>query len=463
MKQSLITLFLSLSLITFGQIPNTLTSADKVYGLSKFWQEVNYNFIYLNKIDREKWDNEYKKLITEVQNTENDYEYYRLLQKFCALLKDGHTNIYFPEKIYAEIYNTNFGDYRIFLTNIEGKAIITRINLSKKAEIPIGTEIIKVNGLNTSEYVNKYVQPYISSSTDYVLEDLSIQKMFESPIGTKFNVELKLPDNSIKKLTLIHSETKEKEVYPEFEDRALLDLKWLQNDILYIALNSFDDEKIDSLFIQKLPELYKAKALIIDLRYNGGGNTNIGLKILQYLTNDKVLYGAKNTSRLYIPVFKAWGTNFTSQDTLNNNPEWGMTKEEVTKCFLMAKDEYYYLFDYEADTVKLEAKKVVIPTVLLIGHNTASAAEDFLIYADNQKHMTKIGENSFGSTGQPYGFYLPGGGSARICTKKDTYPNGKEFVGYGIKPDIEIKPSLTDYLNKKDPVLEKAIEYLKKK
>jgi hypothetical protein len=34
------------------------------------------------------------------------------------------------------------------------------------------------------------------------------------------------------------------------------------------------------------------------------------------------------------------------------------------------------------------------------------------------------------------------GGSARICTKKDTYPNGKEFVGYGIKPDIEVKRTL---------------------
>ena len=98
-----------------------------------------------------------------------------------------------------------------------------------------------------------------------------------------------------------------------------------------------------------------------------------------------------------------------------------------------------------------------------MGHNTASVAEDFLIYADNQKHMTKIGKNSFGSTGQPFVFELPGGGSARICTKKDTYPDGREFVGYGIKPDIIVKRTLNDYLTKKDPVMEKAIEHLKQK
>lgn len=40
---------------------------------------------------------------------------------------------------------------------------------------------------------------------------------------------------------------------------------------------------------------------------------------------------------------------------------------------------------------------------------------------------------------------------------------GKEFVGYGIKPDIEVKPTVTDYLNKRDPVMERAVKFLKQK
>ena len=78
----------------------------------------------------------------------------------------------------------------------------------------------------------------------------------------------------------------------------------------------------------------------------------------------------------------------------------------------------------------------------------------------NQKHMKKVGQNTFGSTGQPYLFALPGGGMARVCTKKDTYPDGREFVGYGIKPDIEVVPTLNDYLQNKDATLEKALSYL---
>jgi len=51
----------------------------------------------------------------------------------------------------------------------------------------------------------------------------------------------------------------------------------------------------------------------------------------------------------------------------------------------------------------------------LIGHNTPSAAEDFLIYADNQRNTIKIDVNTFGSTGQLFLFDLPGV-SARVRT-----------------------------------------------
>lgn len=454
MKRSFTAFLFLIAFSAIAQIPNTLTPADKIYGLSKFWQEVNYNFIYLDKIDRAMWDNKYKELIASVPNTKNDYEYYRELQKFCALLKDGHTNVYFPKGI--EQMNTMFGDYRFFLENIDGKTIVTRTNLSKKEEIPFGSEIIEVNGKSTQQYIKENVAPYISSSTNYVLADWSVTRLLQGLEGETYSVKIRKPDNKVINLTLTHKKTEEKEVFPPFEkNRELLDFKWINSKIAYLSLNSFSNQKIDSLFVQKLPELYKAKALIVDLRYNGGGSTNIGTEILKYLTNDTILYGSKNSSRLHIPAFKAWGKFTAEKDTLNN--AW------AKKAYLTYNDRFYYDFEYEPDTIKLDAKRIVVPTVLLLGHNTASAAEDFLIYADNQKHMIKMGEKSFGSTGQPFLFDLPGGGSARICTKKDAYPDGREFVGYGIKPDVEVKPTLNDYLKKKDPVVDKAVEYLKKK
>lgn len=455
MKKTIILILIILSNLTYGQIPNELSNEEKIYGLSKFWQEVNYNFVYLDKVDRIEWNKQYKKLISEVQNTKNDYEYYRLLQKFCALLKDGHTNVWFPKEIQDNIFTTSFGDYTIFLSNIDSKAIITRINKSKKSELPIGTEIVKVNGLSTQKFIDKNVKPYISASTEHILNDWSIKYLLQGYVNSTFKIKLKLPNGKMKSLRLTHKKSKEKELYPK-NKTDLFEFKWIKDDIAYIALNSFSDWKIMELFSDKLPKIQKAKKLIIDIRKNGGGNEAVGREIIKYLTNDTILYGSKSQSRMNISTYKAWGKWTKANDTINNN--W------KKQSYLNYHDQYYFDFPYEPySTSNLNISRIEIPTVILIGHNTASAAEDFLIYADNQENITKIGEPTFGSTGQPMIFNLPNEGIGRVCTKKDTYPDGREFVGYGIKPDIEIKTSLSDYMENKDPVLEKAIEYLTKK
>jgi len=438
-KLTIIFIFLSFDL-AYAQIPNELSNEEKIFGLSMFWQEINYNYVYYNSINQLEWNNLYKEYISEVQETENDYEYYRLLQKFCAYLKDGHTNVWFPKEIQDSVFNTNFGEHRLFLTNIEGKAIITRINKSKKEEIPIGTEIISVNGIETKKYIDEYVIPYIASSTDHIRQDLAVTHMLEGYIGTKYRLELKRPDGKIKSLTVTHSKTEEKEVYPAFKENEVLDVKWYGDNMAYLAFDSFSDWGISMAFNEIIPELKKAKTLILDLRNNGGGNSRIGKVILHHLTNDTIFYGPKTQSRLHIPTLKAWN-----------------------------RDKYYHDFPYSPDTLGigdrnlLKTSRIVVPTVILIGHGTASAAEDFLIYTENQKHMTTMGEPTYGSTGQPLMFELPNGGMARVCTKKDTYPDGREFVGIGIQPDIKVKKGLSDYIENKDPVLERAVEHLSNK
>jgi len=273
--------------------------------------------------------------------------------------------------------------------------------------------------------------------------------------GSKFTLELRLPNNKIKTIDLTHNESIDEELYPE-EKSELFEFKWINNEIAYFALNSFSSWEIMDLFSEKFQEIQRAKKLIIDLRKNGGGEGNIGREIIKYLTNDTILYSSKSKSRLHIPTYKAWGKYIKAEDTLRG--DW------QKQSYLSYKDEYYYDFPFQPySTSNLDITRIELPTAILIGHNTASAAEDFLIYADNQENMTKIGEPTFGSTGQPMIFDLPNGGIGRVCTKKDTYPDGREFVGYGIKPDIEIKTTLTDYMENRDAVLKKAIEYLNEK
>lgn len=453
-KVIVLAVFLFINSLLKAQLPNTLSAEEKIYGLSKFWQEANYNFVYMDQVDRGVWDSTYKALIKSVPKTENDYQYYRALQKFCSLLHDGHTLVSMPGTITP--MRTMFGDYRLFIANIEDKAIIVATNLSKKKEVPTGSEIIEVNGLPTEKYIEKFVIPYISVSSAHILKDKSIIDLLLGVEGDTYALKIRKPDGNVVSLNLTHKTTTEEQVYPDFGPmHPILEFEWKNKNIAYLALNSFSDQKIDSLFKGKLADLYQAKALIIDLRLNGGGSGQVAFDIFQYLTKDPVLYGSKSRSRISIATYKAWGTFTKAKDTINN----AKAKERL----LTYEGKTFHDFDYAGDAVKITDKRISIPTVILIGHNTASAAEDFLIYADKQKSMYKIGDNTNGSTGQPLIFPLPGGGEAWICTKQDTYPDGRTFVGTGIKPDLKVKQTVTEYLNKKDPAMDAALLYLKDK
>ena len=76
----------------------------------------------------------------------------------------------------------------------------------------------------------------------------------------------------------------------------------------------------------------------------------------------------------------------------------------------------------------------------MIGPETFSAAADFLVLLHSSNRATLVGSKTGGSTGQPLRFDFGFGVNGRICTKRNTYPDGREFVSVGIIPDIEINP-----------------------
>ena len=94
----------------FGQLQNTITQSEKIFGLSKIWQEVNYNFANFGNVPTLNWDSAYIAIIPKVIQTQNDFEYYKTLKRFCALLKDAHTSIDYPKRIDTCLYYTQFGD-----------------------------------------------------------------------------------------------------------------------------------------------------------------------------------------------------------------------------------------------------------------------------------------------------------------------------------------------------------------
>jgi carboxyl-terminal processing protease len=200
-------------------------------------------------------------------------------------------------------------------------------------------------------------------------------------------------------------------------------------DIGYLKVNQFEsnsiNKQIDSLFKNNI---INTKGLIIDVRDNGGGSSSIGYHIIGKLT-DKPF----KTSSQKVIKYNSW-------------PGAELRWEPYPPGESGPDKKIYY------DK----------PVIILIGPRTFSAAEDFTVAFDYMKRGKLVGQPTGGSTGQPISFALPGGGSARVCGKKDTYPDGKEFVDIGIMPDVMVKKTVKDLLSGTDAAKNKAIELLNK-
>ena len=76
-------------------------------------------------------------------------------------------------------------------------------------------------------------------------------------------------------------------------------------------------------------------------------------------------------------------------------------------------------------------------------------------FKDNGRAIV-VGETTGGSTGQPYVVELGDGMQAIVGSKREMFPDGGRFEGVGIRPDVEVSPTVEDLLAERDVVLEGA-------
>ncbi|OFX87187.1 MAG: hypothetical protein A2W99_07575 [Bacteroidetes bacterium GWF2_33_16] len=271
----------------------------------------------------------------------------------------------------------------------------------------------------------------------------------------RYNIIIRTPENVTKKIELIHGNIGEKwpvSVIPEFETKEPIQFNWLEDGIAYLSVNSFKDCSVLDVFKSYLPELYKAKKLIVDMRRNTGGNSEIGFAILKYLTDDKFLYIHQTKSRMHIAHMKRNGSKLEPKDTINNV----YNKE----AFLNFQNKLYTHSDYEPFQNDLKEQRIVVPTLILTSNKTISAGEDFLVPIKQIKHIKIMGETTAGSTGTLYEYKLPESW-VYICGLQSFYPDGSTFVGVGIKPDIEVQKTIRGIINLEDEILVYALKHLK--
>ncbi|MEM8996994.1 MAG: S41 family peptidase, partial [Acidobacteriota bacterium] len=283
-------------------------------------------------------------------------------------------------------------------------------------------------------YADRVRRPYVSASTEAgALESIYSWRLLGGPLGpVTFEVRTAGGDT-----VTVETERPARDVWLErMEGAPGLELppafRWrmLPQNVAVVELNSFASGEAAAGFDAAFDEIAAADGVVFDLRSNGGGSSSEGYSILSTLTDSPFAVSSFRTLK-YIPAFHAWGYKTLRHESTGNTRQ--------------PHGERHYRG----------------PVAVLIGPETFSAAEDFAVAFDAMDRGALVGRATGGSTGQPLYFDLPGGGAARIVTKRDTYPDGRDFVGRGVQPDLVVTPTVEAFRTGRDLELEAALEVLR--
>ncbi|MBQ7623996.1 MAG: S41 family peptidase, partial [Clostridia bacterium] len=173
-----------------------------------------------------------------------------------------------------------------------------------------------------------------------------------------------------------------------------LDARIIGNNVGYVYIDNFQTNA-DKEFVEKVTDLVEkgVKALVFDVRFNGGGYVSVMNNMLDVLLPE--------------------GTVISMVDKAGNTKEF-----------------------------KSDASAIELPMVVITNEYSISAAE-FFAAALQEYGVAKIVGDPTGGKGYSQNlFMLKDGSSVNLSTSRYYTPKGESLVDHGVVPDVPV--SLTD-------------------
>jgi hypothetical protein len=359
----------------------------------------------------------------------NTIDFYFLLQEFLSIFKDGHTGImtsffdenylYYPMKFmfcnnkFIIIMSDNeemLGENIISINNIDIDSIITLMGKYIGAENDIAKRMYIADILSIPIYY-QYIR-IINTQYDTIHLTLSNGQEYNIIPNHEKNIDYKIdtsltkhPISGYKSINYYYSIHKDKNIaylqLNEMRDKAThLDdfydtYNFFQRLIRHKIFKeytkySFFSKKMDRMFSEMKKE--GVENLIIDLRYNGGGNSILGDQLLYFLLTDEQIKTCKSYSMVsriskqiyhrYRSVYKDYKKGEYGDMILGN------LTSIINRDFINQDIKNPRSFFYIPDTINKFQGNIYF----IQGCNTFSSASDLLTKIYDNKLFITIGE-----------------------------------------------------------------------
>ncbi len=427
-------------------------------------------------------ENHFTVLQNELNQNLSTTEFYLILSRFTAKLKCGHTFCsYYNQNKNIQDSIFNLRDKVPFTFYLFEKQMLIDKNLSD-SKMNEGSEVISINNIPVSSIIDSLL-PYIKgdgSNDGKRLSDLELSGLgkFEAfdiyfpllfpPNNSSYELEIKDIGNNVSQMVKVKCVSRA-ERFDMMEQKYgkqpatyddLWNFKIINENTAYLQLGTFVTNKLTidwKKFLAKAFDEVKSKNisnLIIDIRGNEGGDDEVNLVLANYLASKpiafpefKQLLTYEKVSDELRPYLKTWDKGFydrTGKVIDLNNGFYTWKKERQSK-------------------VISKKKKAYAGNIYLLVNAANSSATFFLATGLQQNKIatiigTETGGNRKGTNGGNLFFLRLPNSKIEIDVPLIGYYPLVEQPDEGLTPDIVVLATLEDIKNKKDVVLEKALE-----
>ncbi|WP_343635520.1 S41 family peptidase [Fluviicola sp.] len=423
-------------------------------------------------------------------------EFHKIIMTLTDFEGSNHNNTRLPHHASSYIPKDK-GYFTFHFRNIDNKLIVN----FEGGEIPLGSEIISINGISSEALKERFSKYYTTDGYNQTANDKACIENsfgwifpFELGISERFDIVYKAPySNDVRKISLpgvnrsenssryINRYSAKLDSLTDFDFQEKYSFKRISpqtallNFRIFTMANNAEDPDferfsnyLDSLFLSF--KLDKTQNLIIDIRNNPGGNDPTYEKVFTYLTDHPF---RENTEayiifrKLPYPEYYKWN----SSEKSNQKRELADLNEYLQTTFSVRKDsdDKFYQDQQFNPTYYPDSNRFQGNIYLLINEDVGSAASHFASLVRGHSNATIVGvETSGGYYGHnghfPVEYVLP---NSQITTRfsivhvtQDAPNKTSQPVGRGIIPDHEVHQSFEDFMHNEDTQMKHVLNLI---
>jgi carboxyl-terminal processing protease len=337
------------------------------------------------------------------------YELYDVMRQMIASLKDAHTRVYSPDEKF-DWWNPRYVTVGLTIREIQGVPVVVQVesgSAAAKTEIHPGDAIVSVDGVRVAEFISSRIENF-GSRSDGPSRSRIVASLFDGQPGTSVTVAWATRDGKLKSAVL-----------PRYWTQRHLGFSTQRRGKVAILRIDAFTQSVALEFSKALPEVLEgAKSIVLDLRYNGGGDAEAMADVASLFLDDGINLG-KFADRS--------GASFELQTY--SKRLWRVP----------------------------QLTRIKLPLVVLTSESTSSAAEIMVAALQTKGRARVIGATTCGCVLAIRNRHpLPDGGILDVSEFDYRTAGGVRLEGRGIKPDETISPTRNDIYSRRDPALEVA-------